>query len=129
MGHDPDREPPFFCTKAADAIAPGHGDVAYPPATADLHPELEMVVALGKGGRDIDVSGALDCVFGYGVGIDMTRRDMQAEAKQLRRPWDLSKGFDQAAPCAALHPVSAAGHVDRGRSEEHKSELQSQMRD
>src|SRR3546814_11381345 len=85
MGHDPDREPPVFFTKAADAIAPGHGDVAYPPATADLHPELEMVVALAKGGRDIDVSGALGCVFGYGVGIDMTRRDMQAEAKQLRR--------------------------------------------
>src|SRR3546814_21143327 len=73
-----------------------------------------MVVALAKGGRDIDVSGALGCVFGYGVGIDMTRRDMQAEAKQLRRPWDLSKGFDQAAPCAALHPVSAARHVERG---------------
>src|SRR3546814_11954189 len=73
-----------------------------------------MVVALAKGGRDIDVSGALDCVFGYGVGIDMTRRDMQAEAKQLRRPWDLSKGLDQPAPCAALHPVPAAGHVERG---------------
>src|SRR3546814_3583441 len=69
---------------------------------------------IGDWSSDVCSSDLLDCVFGYGVGIDMTRRDMQAEAKQLRRPWDLSKGFDQAAPCAALHPVSAAGHVERG---------------
>jgi len=115
MGADPDREPPFFFTKPADAVVAGDGDVAYPPATENLHFEIELVAAIGKGGADIPVERALDHVFGYGVGIDLTRRDLQNEAKQMRRPWDMSKGFDQSAPCTALHPVSAIGHPDKGR--------------
>lgn len=115
MGADPDREPPFFFTKPADAVVTGDGEVAYPPATENLHFEIELVAAIGKGGADIPVERALDHVFGYGVGIDLTRRDLQNEAKQMRRPWDMSKGFDQSAPCTALHPVSAIGHPDKGR--------------
>jgi len=115
MGGDPDREPPFFFAKPADAVVPGGGEVAYPPATENLHFEIELVAAIGKGGADIPAERALDHVFGYGVGIDLTRRDLQNEAKQMRRPWDMSKGFDQSAPCTALHPVSAIGHPDKGR--------------
>lgn len=113
MGHDPDREPPFFFTKAPDAIFTG-AELSYPVATDDVHPECEMIVALGSGGRDIPVEAALDHVFGYGVGFDVTRRDMQSVAKDLRRPWSLSKDFDQAAPCSQLHPASAIGHIDSG---------------
>jgi len=113
MGHDPDREPPFFFTKAPAAVFTGP-ELAYPTATEDVHPECEMIVALAKGGRDIHVDRALDCVFGYGVGFDVTRRDMQSVAKDLRRPWSLSKDFDDAAPCSQLHPVSEVGHVEKG---------------
>lgn len=113
MGHDPDREPPFFFTKAPDDVFTGP-ELAYPTATKDVHPECEMIVALAKGGRDIPVDKALDCVFGYGVGFDLTRRDMQSVAKDLRRPWSLSKDFDDAAPCSQLHPVSEVGHVESG---------------
>jgi len=113
MGHDPDREPPFFFTKAPDAVFTGP-ELAYPTATEDVHPECEMIVALATGGRDIPVDKALDCVFGYGVGFDLTRRDMQSVAKDLRRPWSLSKDFDDAAPCSQLHPVSEVGHVENG---------------
>src|SRR3712207_8876901 len=92
MGHDPDREPPFFFLKPADALQPipegGTAEHPYPPQTSDYHFELEMVVALAKGGRDIPVERALDCVYGYGIGLDMTRRDRQQQAKDLRRPWD-----------------------------------------
>lgn len=115
MGGDPEREPPFFFAKPADAIVPEGGDVAYPPATSSLHFELELVVAIGRGGVDIAVEQALDHVFGYGLGIDLTRRDMQNEAKQMRRPWAMAKGFDQSAPCTALHPAARIGHPDRGR--------------
>lgn len=115
MGADPDREPPFFFTKPADAVVAGGGDVAYPPATGSLHFEIELVAAIGKPGADIPVERALDHVFGYGLGIDLTRRDLQNEAKQMRRPWDMSKGFDQSAPCTALHPVSEVGHPTSGR--------------
>ena len=114
MGHDPDREPPFFFTKPADAVVPNGGEVPYPPATKDLHHEIELVVALGKGGRDIPEARALEHVFAYGVGIDFTRRDLQAEAKKLGRPWDMAKGFDHSAPCTALRPASAIGHPERG---------------
>jgi fumarylpyruvate hydrolase len=113
MGHDPDREPPFFFTKAPDAIFTGK-ELPYPVETSDVHPECEMIVALGSGGKYIPVDKALDCVFGYGVGFDVTRRDMQSVAKDLRRPWSLSKDFDNAAPCSPLHTVDEVGHVSKG---------------
>jgi fumarylpyruvate hydrolase len=113
MGHDPDREPPFFFTKPADALVPGGGTIPYPPATEDLHHEVELVVALGKGGADIPEAQALEHVFGYAVGIDLTRRDLQAEAKDLRRPWDMAKAFDRSAPISALRPAARIGHPDR----------------
>jgi fumarylpyruvate hydrolase len=112
MGHDPDREPPFFFTKPADALVPDGATIPYPPATRDLHHEVELVVALGKGGADIPAAQALEHVFGYAVGIDLTRRDLQAEAKELRRPWDMAKAFDRSAPCSALRPAQI-GHPER----------------
>jgi fumarylpyruvate hydrolase len=113
MGHDPDREPPFFFTKAPDAVFTGT-ELPYPVETSDVHPECEMIVALAKGGKDIPEDKALDCVFGYGVGFDLTRRDMQSVAKDMRRPWSLSKDFDNAAPCSQLHPASKVGHIETG---------------
>jgi len=107
------REPPFFFSKPADAVVPG-GDVPYPPATANLQHEVELVVALREGGADIPVDQALDCVFGYAVGFDLTRRDVQARAKEKGHPWDMGKGFDASAPTGELHPVSAVGHPQRG---------------
>ncbi|CAG9180511.1 fumarylacetoacetate hydrolase family protein [Cupriavidus respiraculi] len=115
MGKDPDREPPFFFTKPADAVVPAEGTVAYPPLTDNLHHEIEMVVAIGKGGSDIAVGGALEHVWGYGVGVDLTRRDLQDVAKKMSRPWDWSKAFDASGPCGPLHPVSAVGHPAQGR--------------
>jgi fumarylpyruvate hydrolase len=112
MGHDPDREPPFFFTKPADAVVPGGGTIPYPPATRELHHEVELVVALDKGGVDIPEARALDHVFGYAVGIDLTRRDLQAEAKQQRRPWDMAKAFDRSAPMSPLRPVTQIGHPE-----------------
>lgn len=114
MGHDPDREPPFFFAKPADSIVPNGGDVAYPVATKNLHPEIELVVALGAGGWNIPASEANDCIFGYGVGLDLTRRDMQDVAKNMGRPWDLSKGFDNAAPVTAIRTVSEVGILELG---------------
>jgi fumarylpyruvate hydrolase len=113
MGHDPDREPPFFFTKPADALVPGGGTIPYPPATADLHHEVELVVALGKGGADLPEAHALDHVFGYAVGIDLTRRDLQGQAKELRRPWDMAKAFDRSAPLSALRAAARIGHPER----------------
>ncbi len=107
------REPPFFFSKPADAVVPG-GDVPYPPATANLQHEIELVVALGKGGADIPVAQALDCVFGYAVGLDLTRRDVQARAKEKGHPWDMGKGFDASAPTGEIHPVAALGHPQAG---------------
>lgn len=101
MGHDPDAEPPFFFTKPADAAVPG-GVLPFPSRTEDLHHEVELVVALGKGGANVDRADALDLVFGSAVGLDLTRRDMQALAKTLARPWDMAKGFDASAPIAPL---------------------------
>ncbi|NKB56188.1 MAG: FAA hydrolase family protein [Alphaproteobacteria bacterium] len=114
MGHDPDREPPFFFAKPADSIVPNGGDVPYPVATKNLHPEIELVVALGSGGWNIPVETANDCIYGYSVGLDLTRRDMQGVAKDMGRPWDLSKGFDNAAPLTAIRPVSEVGHIEAG---------------
>jgi fumarylpyruvate hydrolase len=114
MGHDPDREPPFFFTKPADAILlPGH-PMPYPPGTRDLHHEIELVVAIGVAGADIPVATAQAHVFGYAVGLDMTRRDLQNEAKKLGRPWDMAKGFDGSAPVAPIHRASETGPLERG---------------
>jgi fumarylpyruvate hydrolase len=110
MGHNPDREPPFFFTKPADAVVPATGTIPYPSATSDLHHEIELVVALGGGGTNVDPATALDLVWGYGVGIDLTRRDMQAVAKDMGRPWDMAKGFDASAPLTPLVPASTLGH-------------------
>jgi fumarylpyruvate hydrolase len=109
MGSDPDREPPFFFAKPADAVIPASGTVPYPSATADLHHEIELVVALGSGGTNVDPAGAEALIWGYGVGIDLTRRDMQAVAKDTGRPWDMAKGFDASAPCSPLIPASKLG--------------------
>lgn len=106
MGGDPDAEPPFFFTKPADAVVDSGARVPYPPATADLHHEAELVVALGQGGADIDAKDALALVWGYAAGNDLTRRDLQADAKAARRPWDMSKGFDASAVVGALRPAS-----------------------
>ena len=114
MGHDPDREPPFFFTKPADAILPTGNPMPYPPKTADLHHEIELVVAIGTGGADIPVETAQSHVYGYAVGLDMTRRDLQGEAKKLGRPWDMGKGFDYSAPITAIHKASETGPLERG---------------
>ena len=117
MGADPDREPPFFFMKPADALQIVGAEPArhpYPPRTENYHFEVEMVAALGRGGRDISVEEALDHVYGYAVGLDMTRRDLQDDAKGLRRPWDLGKAADASGPIGPLHPVSAIGHPERG---------------
>lgn len=113
MGGNPDREPPFFFMKPADAVVADGGDLPFPLRTRDLHHEIELVVALGRGGTDIAPANALAHVYGYGVGLDMTRRDLQGEAKKLARPWELGKGFDQSAPCSTLMPASA-GHPSAG---------------
>lgn len=115
MGSNPDRELPFFFSKPADALVPDGATISYPPGTSNLHHEVELVVAIGTGGRDIAVKDALDHVWGYAVGNDLTRRDIQAEAKAAGRPWDMAKGFDHSAPCGELHPVSETGHFKRGR--------------
>lgn len=115
MGNNPDREPPFFFSKPADAAIESGATIAYPPKTADLHHEIELVVAIGRGGADISREAALDHVFGYAAGIDLTRRDLQAEARKLGRPWDLAKGFDHSAPIGAISPANAIGHPQRGR--------------
>jgi fumarylpyruvate hydrolase len=115
MGADPAREPPCFFTKPADAVVANGAAVRYPPRTANLHHEVELVVALGLGGRQIPVATALEHVFGYAVGNDLTRRDLQLEAKDKGLPWDVSKAFDHSAPVSAIRPVTAGGHVTGGR--------------
>jgi fumarylpyruvate hydrolase len=115
MGRDPDREPPFFFLKPADAVVDSGVTVPYPPLTENLHYEIELIVAIGKGGFNISAAQALDHVWGYGVGIDLTRRDLQSAAKDLGRPWDWGKGFDQSAPIAPLHPVAEVGHPATAR--------------
>jgi len=114
MGHDPDREPPFFFMKPATSIVTDGKDMQYPSLTQDLHHEIEMVVAIGIGGSNISPADALNHVWGYGVGLDMTRRDLQGEAKKMGRPWDTGKAFDESAPCSSLVPVSQCGHLAKG---------------
>jgi fumarylpyruvate hydrolase len=114
MGLDPNREKPFFFAKPTDAIVYSGGEIPYPPQTQNYHHEIELVVALGKRGKDIPVDAALDYVYGYAVGLDMTRRDLQFQARDAGRPWDMGKGFDQSAPIAAISPVSKVGHIAKG---------------
>jgi fumarylpyruvate hydrolase len=118
MGGNPDREPPFFFMKPADAVqvVPYHETVAhpYPPGTQDYHHEIEMVVALHSGGRDIAEADALSHVFGYAVGLDMTRRDRQAEAKKMQRPWEIGKAAEASAVVGPIHPASVVGHLAAG---------------
>lgn len=118
MGADPDREPPFFFMKPADAVQVVSGDETvahpYPPRTRNYHFEVELVVALGQGGRDIPVERAHEHVYGYAIGLDMTRRDLQDEAKALARPWDLGKAADFSAPIGPLHRAEAVGHPAGG---------------
>jgi len=104
MGSDPDRQEPFFFTKPADAVVANGSALPFPPQTEDLHHEVELVVALGAGGKDVAAEDAAAMIFGAGVGIDLTRRDLQAAAKKIGRPWDMAKGFDRSAPVAALTP-------------------------
>jgi fumarylpyruvate hydrolase len=115
MGSDPDREPPFFFTKPADALVLPGADTPYPSATAKLHYEMELVVAIGTGGADIDTAAALSHVYGYAAGIDLTRRDLQDDAKATRRPWDMGKAFDHSAPIGEIAPAAAIGHPAKGR--------------
>ncbi len=112
MGADA-REPPFFFSKPADALVAGGGDVRYPPATSKLQHEVELVVALARGGSQLAAEQALACVFGYAVGVDLTRRDLQQQAKEKGHPWDMGKGFDQSAPISVLHSVAEVGHPTR----------------
>jgi len=114
MGMDPEREPPFFFTKPADAVVPNGASVPYPPRTSNLHHEIELVVAIGEGGTDIPVANALAHVFGYAVGNDLTRRDLQAAARNDGRPWDVAKGFDHSAPLSAIRRVADGGHPESG---------------
>jgi len=113
MGHDPDRDPPFFFTKPPDALITD-GTFPYPAQSQNVHHELELVVALAKGGFELEPERALEHIFGYAVGLDMTRRDRQEEARKMGRPWDAAKAFDHSAPCSEIVPASAIGHPARG---------------
>lgn len=115
MGNDPERTPPVFFCKPADAIVPSGAKIPYPMHTSDLHHEIELVVAVGKAGRNIPADQALSHVFGYAVGIDLTRRDLQKIAKDRGQPWDSAKAFDNSAPLSPLHPASILGHPQSGR--------------
>jgi fumarylpyruvate hydrolase len=114
MGQD-EREPPFFFAKPADAIVLDGGTVPYPSLTKDMHHEVELVVALKSGGRNITTKKALGHVYGYGVGIDLTRRDLQIASRDIKRPWEIGKAFDASAPCGPLKTVSETGHPEKGR--------------
>jgi fumarylpyruvate hydrolase len=114
MGQDV-REPPFFFAKPPDAIVADGGTVPYPSLTKDMHHEVELVVALKSGGRNIKTEKALDCIYGYGVGIDLTRRDLQIASRDIKRPWEIGKAFDYSAPCGPLRAASEIGHLDKGR--------------
>lgn len=118
MGFDPEREPPFFFCKPADAVVPvAEGqvlDLAYPSETQNYHYEIELVVAIGRSGHDIPLAQANEYVWGYAVGLDMTRRDLQMKMREMGRPWEIGKAFDDSAPIGPLHPVSRTGHLDSG---------------
>lgn len=113
MGHDPDREDPFFFQKNPNNLDVS-GEFPYPPRSSDVHHEAEMIVALKSGGTNIPLDSALNHVFGYGLSLDMTRRDLQGLQKKMGRPWEIGKAFEQSAPCGPLHPVSEVGHPDQG---------------
>ncbi len=113
MGHDPNREPPFFFQKNPDALVTT-GEFPYPSKTSDVHHEIELVLALGKGGTNIPMDQALDHVWGYAVGLDMTRRDLQGEAKKMGRPWEVGKSFEASAPCGPIVPAAKIGHPAKG---------------
>lgn len=113
MGHDPDKEPPFFFQKNPDNVTTSD-TFPYPERSTDVHYEMELVVALNKGGKDIPVASALEHVYGYGIGLDMTRRDLQSEAKKLGRPWEVGKAFEYSAPCSELVSAADVGHPDSG---------------
>jgi fumarylpyruvate hydrolase len=115
MGADPQREPPFFFLKPADAVRPLPGRIPYPPATTELHHEIELVVALAGGGRELDAAAAVGTVFGCAVGVDLTRRDLQTAMRKMGRPWDIAKGFDHSAPVSAIRPLTAAEIPSSGR--------------
>ena len=114
MGHDPEREPPFFFQKNPDNLLPPGQDFPYPPLSSDVHHEVELIVAMRGGGADIPVQEASDHIFGYGGGIDFTRRDLQAEAKKAGKPWTAAKAFEHSAPVSAIAPVTAVGHPANG---------------
>jgi len=114
MGRDPDREPPFFFTKWAETVVPTGSTIAYPQETQDFQYEAELVVAIGKGGRNIAVENALEHVYGYATGLDMTRRDLQLAAREQGRPWDTGKNVEQSSPLGLIHPASEIGHPDKG---------------
>ncbi len=116
MGHDPDREDPFFFQKNPDNLDVS-GEFPYPPHSSDVHHEAEMIVALKSGGTNIPLDRALDHVFGYGLSLDMTRRDLQGMQKKMGRPWEIGKAFERSAPCGPLYPASEVGHPDHGRLE------------
>ncbi len=115
MGNDPEREAPVWFMKTSDSVVPDGSTVSYPPRTSNLHHEIELVVALHKGGRNITATQARELIFGYAVGIDLTRRDLQAALRKNGRPWDPAKSFEQAAPISAINPASAIGHPQAGR--------------
>ncbi len=117
MGSDPDRELPFFFCKPADALLLDGADMAYPPMSKSLHHEMELVVAIGKGGADIAVADALSHVWGYAAGLDMTRRDLQNAAKKEGKPWDMGKGFDHSAPIGLLVPAATFSNPTAGKIE------------
>ena len=114
MGQD-ERLPPFYFAKPADAVVPDGATVPYPSLTKDMHHEVELIVALKSGGRNIKVEKALDTIWGYGVGIDLTRRDLQIASRNQQRPWEIGKAFDASAPCGPLKPASEIGHPKKGR--------------
>jgi fumarylpyruvate hydrolase len=114
MGSDPDREPPFFFMKPADALLVNDADMPYPPRSEQLHYEMELVVAIGEGGANIAEADALAHVWGYAAGLDMTRRDLQNAAKKEGKPWDMGKGFDHSAPIGLMVPAAKIGHPERG---------------
>ena len=114
MKEGDERDLPFFFQKPADAIVRDGGEVSYPPCTDDLQHEIELVIAIGKPGSNIPIHEASDHVFGYAIGIDMTRRDRQREARERMLPWEIGKAFDQSAPCGPLHPVALCGHLNAG---------------
>ena len=116
MGHDPDREAPFFFQKNPDNLDTS-GSFPYPPKSSDVHHEIEMAVVLKSGGTNIPVASALEHVFGYAVALDMTRRDLQGEQKKMGRPWEIGKAFERSAPIGEIHPVAQVGHPDQGRVE------------